>query len=332
MTRTMLVAVPMDAAGLARLSAVSGGIEVVHRPGLPPAELTALDDPSIEILVAPRAPTTTFVARTLRWLQVPSAGVDHLMADPPWRDGRTVTNARGVYAVPIAEYVLGAVLHSLQPWSVWASAQTTRSWPDDDHLPLAEVARGRTAVIVGYGAIGREVARMLAALGIGVVAVKNRPERRADEGFRVPGTGDPAGDIPRRIVALEALRDVAADAHFLILTAPLTDATRGLAGAGVFAALPRGSIVINVGRGALVDEDALAAALHSGHLGGAVLDVVVAEPLSPDHDLWTVPRLTITPHVAGATDRFLVDLIEENLRRYVAGAPLLNRVDPVLGY
>ena len=131
---------------------------------------------------------------------------------------------------------------------------------------------------------------------------------------------------------MDALADVAREADFLILTLPLTGESRGLINAAILAALPRTAWLINVSRGALVDEDALLEALRAGRLAGAVLDVFSEEPLPPDHPLWDEPNVTITPHVSGATSRFRDDLIVENVRRYLAGEPLLNVVDARRGY
>ena len=270
---------------------------------------------------------------SLRWLQVRSAGVDHLAADPPWRHGIQVSNAKGVYAVPIGEYVSGMVLRIHQPAAIWAADQAAHHWPGPaDYPSLISIVRGTTAVIAGYGSIGREVARQLAALGIRVIAVKPRPEVRIDSSYRVPGTGDPDGSIPERIVADDQLLDVVREADLLILTMPLTDATRGIASRAVIAALPERAWLINVARGALVDEPALLDALRAGRLAGAVLDVFDEEPLPVDSPWWDAPNVIVTPHASGHTMRFLDELVIENVRRYLAGEPLLNLVDPERGY
>ncbi len=152
-----------------------------------------------------RAPRDPARLPRLRWLQVVFAGLDHLDDDPPWRHGLIVTNAKGVYAVPIAEYVTSMILRIHQPIDRWTTDQQARHWPPADERPEARVVRGRAAVVVGYGSIGREVARQLAALGMRIVAVKPRPDVRADDAFRVPGSGDPDGSIPERIVGVDGL-------------------------------------------------------------------------------------------------------------------------------
>jgi phosphoglycerate dehydrogenase-like enzyme len=254
-----------------------------------------------------------------------------MAADPPWRKGLLVTNAKGVYAVPIGEYVSGMVLRVHQPAAVWSADQAAHRWPSGDP-PLIDPIRGKTAVIAGYGSIGREVARQLSALGMRIVAIKPRPEARADPSYRLPGTGDPDGSIPERIVGTDGLIAAVSEADVLVLTMPLTDASRGIVGREVLAALPPHAWLINVSRGALVDEPALLEALRAGRLAGAVLDVFGEEPLPADSPWWDAPNVIVTPHASGHTLRFFDDLVVENVRRYLAGEPLLNPVDPERGY
>jgi len=314
-----------------RLRALSADLQVVDRTLDPTYDPRALVDPEVEVIVGSRPPTDLAGVPSLRWLQTRSAGVNHLAEDPPWRHGIVVTNARGVYAIPIAEYVGGMVLRIHQPAARWAADQAAHVWPDD--VPeLVSIVRGKTAVIAGYGSIGREVARLLAAIGMRIIAVKARPEVRADTSFRVPGTGDPDGSIPERIVADADLATVAGEADVLVLTMPLTETTRGIVGREVIAALPAGAWLINVARGPLVDEPALLEAVLAGRLGGAVLDVFGEEPLPADSPWWDAPNVIVTPHASGQTLRFFDELVVENVRRYLAGETLLNLVDPVRGY
>ena len=316
---------------VARLRGLSPDLEVVDVTGDAAFDATRLVDPEVEILIAGRAPSDLGQVPRLRWLQVRSAGVDHLAADPPWRKGLLVTNAKGVYAVPIGEYVSGMVLRVHQPAATWSRDQAAHHWPPGEP-PLVTIVRGRTAVIAGYGSLGREVARQLSALGMRIIAVKPRPDVRSDPSFRVPGTGDPEGSIPERIVGDDGLLDAAREADVLVLTMPLTEASRGIVGREVIAALPGHAWLINVSRGALVDEPALLEALRAGRLAGAVLDVFGEEPLPPDSPWWDAPNVIVTPHASGHTLRFFDELVLENVRRYLAGDPLLNPVDPERGY
>ena len=315
-----------------RLRSLSQELEVVDVSGDAGFDATALVDPEVEVLIGSRPPTDLSRTPALRWLQVRSAGVDHLAADPPWRKGLIVTNAKGVYAVPIGEYVSGMVLRVHQPAAVWSADQAAHRWPTNDPPPLIDTIRGRTAVIAGYGSIGREVARQLSSLGMGILAVKPRPEIRQDASYRVPDTGDPDGTIPERIVGVDAFVETVREADILVLTMPLTDSSRGIVGREVLAAMPNHAWLVNVSRGALVDEPALLEALHAGRIAGAVLDVFGEEPLPADSPWWDAPNVIVTPHASGHTLRFFDQLVVENVRRYLAGEPLLNPVDPERGY
>ena len=315
-----------------RLRSLSPELEVVDVSGDPSFDATALADPEVEILIGSRPPTDLTRTPSLRWLQVRSAGVDHLAADPPWRKGLIVTNAKGVYAVPIGEYVSGMVLRVHQPAAMWSADQAAHRWPTNDPPPLIDMIRGKTAVIAGYGSIGREVARQLSSLGMRILAIKPRPEVRHDASYRVPGTGDPDGTIPERIVGVDAIVKTVREADILVLTMPLTDSSRGIVGREVLAAMPNRAWLVNVSRGALVDEPALLEALHAGRIAGAVLDVFGEEPLPADSPWWDAPNVIVTPHASGHTLRFFDELVVENVRRYLAGEPLLNPVDPERGY
>lgn len=321
----------------ARLERIGPPFRVEQRPPATRAEIDALDDPDLEVLIAPYPPRDLRRTPRLRWLQLSRAGVEHLFADDPWAPGLTVTNARGVYAVPIGQYVLAEILRINERVDARRALQESRRWPTDDEADLlvGRQLRGQVIVVVGYGGVGREVARLAAALGMRVIAVKSRPGQRAEDGFRVPGTGDPSGSIPERIVGLEALTEVVQLADVVVLTAPLTDRTRGLFDRQLIGALRPDAWFINVGRGAIVDEPALVEALRERRIGGAVLDVFVEEPLSPESPFWTLPNTLVTPHVSGAdaaAGELVADLFEENLRRYAAGELLLNVVDPARQY
>src|SRR5262249_30201126 len=270
--------------------------------------------------------------------QAPTAGVERLVGRIP--TGVVLTNARGVYATAMAEYVMWAVLQAAQGAAARRSLHHARRWPDDAMavlgrrllcLPtLTTRLRGLTMLVAGYGGVGREVARLAKAIGMRVMAIKARPEVTRYDGFLVAGTGDPEGVIPERILGVDGLAEAAGTADFLVLTMPATSRNRGIVGPEVLAALPAGAWVVNVGRGTVLDQPALVEALRSGHLGGAVLDVFDQEPLSRRSPLWKLPNVVLTPHVSGADAlgrTELAALVCANLRHYVAGAAMLNLVD-----
>ncbi len=263
------------------------------------------------------------LAPRLRWLQLTSAGVDRLLDGPVLRSGITVTTASGIHAIPIGEYVLGAMLALAKGFPQAMAAQRERAWRP--YLP--EELHGKTVGIVGLGAIGREVARLARAFGMRVLACRRscrQPQERPPEAPEVDLLL-PAADLPRLL----------AEADYVVLAVPLTPETRGLIGRDELAAMKQGARLVNVARGAVVDEEALVEALRSGHLAGAVLDVFQHEPLPADSELWDLPGVLLTPHVSGGTPRYMeraIELFCDNLRRYLTGQPLRNVVDPQRGY
>ncbi|MEU3710835.1 D-2-hydroxyacid dehydrogenase [Streptomyces catenulae] len=251
------------------------------------------------------------------WVHTASAGVDRLLCPALVADDTLVTNARGVFEQPIAEYVAGLVLAMAKDFYGSWELQRQRRWRHRDTRRLA----GTHAVVVGSGPIGRAVGTTLKALGVTVDLVGRR-ER----------TGDPQFGTVR---ASGALQPLLGGADWVVCAAPLTDATRGLFGPEAFAAMRPGAHFVNVGRGPLVDEDALVAALRGGHLAGAALDVFRQEPLPPDSPLWQTPGLIVSPHMSGDTLGWrdaLAEQFVDNFDRWAAGEPLENVVDKQLGY
>ncbi|WP_084517867.1 D-2-hydroxyacid dehydrogenase [Microtetraspora niveoalba] len=256
-------------------------------------------------------------ADALRWIHVAAAGVDRLMFDELRASDVVVTNSRGVFDRPIAEYVLACVLAFAKDLPGSWRLQRARRW---EHR-VTERIDGRTAMIVGTGAIGREIARMLRAVGLTILGA-GRTTREGDADF------DAVYDSSR-------LAAVVGDVDYLVNVAPLTPETRGLIGADVFAALRPSARLINVGRGETVDTGALVEALRSGRLAGAALDVFEEEPLPAGHPLWSFPQVLISPHMSGDAAGWrgaLADVFLDNLRRYATGAPLANVVDKRLGF
>jgi phosphoglycerate dehydrogenase-like enzyme len=190
-----------------------------------------------------------------------------------------------------------------------------------DHAAVAgDELRGRTLGILGLGAIGRDIARAAAAFDLNVIGIKRHPE---------PAVG------VARVLPPEGLHEVLREADYLLVALPLTGATRGLIGEAEFAAMKSSAILINIGRGAIVDEAALIAALRDGRIAGAGLDVFMEEPLPPDSPFYEMPNVIVTPHVAGSTPRYfdrVTALLIENLRRFLKQEPLHNVVDKELGY
>ncbi|HWD78210.1 MAG TPA: D-2-hydroxyacid dehydrogenase [Kribbella sp.] len=255
-------------------------------------------------------------AGSLEWIHVTAAGVDTLLFDELRDSAVVVTNAHGVFDRPIAEYVLGAVIAHAKDSLRSYGLQREHRW---QHRETRSVL-GATALVVGTGAIGRQTARLLRAAGLQVRGA-GRVARGDDPDF---------GDI----VASSNLPAEVGWADHLVLAAPLTAATRGLVGAGVLAAMRPGTHLINVARGPIVDEIALLDALATGRIT-ATLDVFDSEPLPPEHPLWSAPNVTVTAHMSGDVIGWRDTLAAQfagNARRWLAGEPLLNVVDKLLGY
>lgn len=328
------IAYPFNAPTIAQFRSVSPRLQLTVSERTDRAAIDQVAAADLDGLIAAALPSDRTRTPSLRWLQVLSAGVENVVGDgTDWPPGIALTNARGAYATSIAQYTLAAILRVAERMDLRREQQLLGRWPDGPEADLlGRPIRGMTLLVVGYGGIGREIARLAAAFGMRVIAVKANPSVRADDGFRAPGTGDPDGTIPERIVGIDALADVASEADFVSITLPITARSRGIVGRQVLAALPAHAWIVNTGRGPVVDEAALAEALAAGRIGGAVLDVFGEEPLPTSSPFWRLPNVVITSHVSGASSRELGQLVTENLRRFVAGQPLINRVDPERGY
>src|SRR5438105_1840882 len=272
---------------------------------------------------------------SLRWVARAGAGVEDLDLADLAAHRITLTNASGLHASSMGEYCLGAMLFGSQHQAARVASQARHEWAPD--AGFAEPLRDRTLAVLGYGSIGREVARLASAFGMRVLAVKLRPEQRRDDGFVPPGLGDPEGRIPARIVGLAGLHGILAEADYVVISLPLTPATRGMLGRDALAACRPTAWIVNVGRGPMIDETALVQALRGGRLGGAYLDVFDEEPLPAGHPYWDTPNLFVSPHIAGVNSyerywEMMGPLLEENTRRLIAGKPLLNAIDPTRAY
>lgn len=327
------IAFPFDEATIESFRSISPSLEIRATDQSDQASVDEVTAGDVDGLVGQALPSDRRSAPSLRWLQVLSAGVERLVGSGSWPSWIQLTNARGAYAGSIAQYTIAAILRVAERMDQRSGQQRLGRWPAEEGPFVGRRLRGQTLVILGYGGIGREIGRLAHAHGMRVLAVKARPQERTGTAYRLAGTGDPQGLIPERIVHLDELADAAAEADFLSITLPLTPRSRGVVTADVLAALRPHAWLINTGRGPVVDEAALARLLEAGRIGGAVLDVFGEEPLPPESPLWRLPNVVITPHVAGAeADEELAALVSENLRRFVAGEPLVNLVDPEQGY
>jgi phosphoglycerate dehydrogenase-like enzyme len=273
-------------------------------------------------------------APRLHWVHSATAGVERVLTPAGRARGLLITNARGVFSGPIAEYVLMMILAVSRRLPQLLELQHERTWQPLQGTELRDVTVG----IVGLGSIGRAVADLALAFGCRVIATRRRPDDRSDA-----GTGVPAGALLRQapgqgieiVGGPEALPSVLGRSDFVVLAAPLTPETEDLIDAEALAAIKPGAWLINVARGRLVDERALLRALREGPLGGAILDTFREEPLPAESPFYDLPNVIVTPHTAWSSGRVLdrsIELFCENLVHYAAGEPLDNVVDPDAGY
>jgi phosphoglycerate dehydrogenase-like enzyme len=330
----VLVTMPFSEAQLERIRKASPRLAVTRGH---PAEA---DYSGTEVLYAGTPPHDLARAPDLRWVQLHMAGVNALQDHPLFRDSAIpLTTTSGVHAATIAEYaitMLLALAHRVPRMIEW---QARKAWPpDEERWPLfvPTELRGATLGVIGYGSIGRELGRIAtSALGMTVVACKRDPARRADTGYGLPGTGDPDGVFPAGWYGRGELSRMLPRCDAVVLCAPLTRETRHLIDRAAIGAMKSTAYLVNVGRGATVDEAALACALAERRIAGAAIDVFVDEPPPAGHPFYDLDNVILSPHVSGflpSYDDRCVELFAENLRRYLAGAPLLNLVDRTRGY
>jgi phosphoglycerate dehydrogenase-like enzyme len=256
-------------------------------------------------------------ADTLRWVHAASAGVNHILTDEVKASDVVVTNSRGVFDEPMAEYVLGVALAFAKDLPTTLRLQGERRW----HHRETERLAGRRALVAGTGPIGRAIARKLTAAGL-VVTGLGRRALTDDADF---GT----------VLPMAELSGALADTDYLVLAAPLTEQTTGMIDAAALAAMKPTARLINVGRGPLVVEDDLVTALRAGTIAGAALDVFADEPLAESSPLWDLPNAMISPHMSGDVVGWrdeLVALFADNLDRFTSGRELRNVVDKNHGY
>lgn len=280
---------------------------------------------------------TREMAPNLKWIQITYAGVDPVLGfSIIYEDGLQLTSSSGVMVSQMGEYVLMALLMLGHKMPAITDAQQKRDWiSNKSGMIIPKELRGSTVGIVGYGSIGREVARLLYPFGAKVIAAKADLTKLEDTGYIPEGLGDPKGDYFSRMYPIEALHGILQESDFVVLAAPLTESTKNLFSAEAFNAMKPDAYFVNVSRGGLVDENALITALRSKKIAGAMLDVFVEEPLPSTSPLWRQPNLIITPHVSGISPKLLDDvlaLFAVNLQRYQSGQPLYNVIDTKRGY
>lgn len=339
---TILVASPLEEEHVARIRAFDPtGLRVVHEPdllGIPryvadhnghPRTLTDAQKQHWAGLLGEadilfdfdraNAADLPRLAPRLRWVQATSSGIGEFLRRTGLdRSSILFTTAAGVHSRPLTEFVMLGLLHFFRGIPHLTAMKARRHW----ERYTVEGLEGKRVLIVGLGQVGRETARQCAAFGMDVWGTRRSP----------------GGDLPEgvtRWVSQSHLREALPEVDALVLSCPLTEETRGLIGAAEIAALKPGSVIVNIARGLVIDEPAMIAALASGHIRGAALDVFATEPLPRDNPLWDMPNVIVSPHSAStvnAENRRIVDLFLDNLQRFREGQPMRNQFEAARGY
>lgn len=334
----VLVTVEFTPEQLAGLQALSRSVNLRSRPLAQGQQLPDAEWADVDVAYTFRSLPTPEQAPRLRWVQFHLAGVEeHLDAPILHRSDVQATTLSGANAPQVAEHALSLMLALGHHVPNMLADQSQRKWPARrSEIYQPSELLGATVGIVGYGSIGQRLARLLQSFGVTILASKRAllNEQRKDD-FQVDGQGDPEATLPRRLYPGQGLRTMFKDCDYVVVTVPLTGDTRGLIGAKQLAGLKPSAYLVDVSRGGVVDHDALLTALQKKQLAGAALDVFPDEPLAADSPLWEQPNVIISPHVAGLSPHYVERayvLFKENLRRYVSGEELLNKIDLERGY
>lgn len=324
---------------LNRLRAVSPRLVIVSRPtaeGWSRSDTSDLFEGDEEVFYGFMPPRNLSKAPRLKWVQLHSAGVDHLNDHPIMHSDVLITTASGIHAVPIGEFAVMMMLALARHVPRMVRMQDRGEWPKERSKMFGgSELRDKTFGVIGYGSIGREAAR-IAKRGFSMrVLALSRTEKKKDLGYVERNIGDPEGKVPDAWFRPQQLLELLSQSDFVLITIPLTNETRNMIGETELQAMKPSAYVINVSRGAIIDENALAQALKEHWIAGAGLDVFATEPLPVTSELWKLENALIAPHVSGATpnyDNRAVDTFAENLRRYLNGQRLLNLVNKSIGY
>jgi len=306
---------------LAKLAKIAPNVRIVT--GLSQKEALARADEAHGIDARYAFPEFLTKATKLRWVQIPSAGIDRYLRNKALmeNDAIVISNSRGVHGPAIADHAMAMLLSLTRNLNHYAQSQKQGKWArgGGGNKPIA--LQGKTMLVVGLGGIGSEIAQRANGFGMKVIGT-----RRSDR---------PSPDYIKRVGKPKDLLAMLPEADVVALAVPLTEETKNMLNAAAFDAMKPGAYLINIARGKVVNTDAMMKALKSGRLAGACLDVTDPEPLPADHALWKQANVIITPHVAGraeVTEERRSALLVENLRRFGAGEPILNVVDKEAGY
>lgn len=334
MARVVLISAPIEQDWVERLKRVSPDLTIEHRSSLSSQDALWQE---VEIIYGfPWKLPKLEQAPNLRWIQLYSAGADRLVDNPLFQTDIVITTASGVHAINIAEYVFAmtqAWYRKVPQLLVWKQGKEWGKDKESVETSIEEV-HGKTIGIVGYGSIGRQIARLAQAYGMRVLAMQ-RSDNHKDTGYLFPNVGDPEGTLPERYYTFDQLHDMLQECDVVVAAVPLTTETKAMFNAAAFEVMKENAFFVNIARGDVCDEAALISALEQKKIAGAALDVFQQEPLPSTSPLWDLPNVLMSPHDSGVTPHYnerAATIFEENLRLYLASQPLYNVVDRKRGY
>ena len=337
MARVVLIRANIDDSLMARLQQVSPDLTIERISARSSEQVPEELLQRVEVLYGfPWMLPTPEQVPNLKWVQLYSAGADRLLTNPLFKTQVMFTTASGVHAVVIPEYVFTMIQAWYRNLSQMLAWQHEHHWPtrQEEQAFHSQELHGKTIGIVGYGSIGRQVARIALGYGMRVLAMQRGTNHR-DTGFVFPGVGDPDGTLPERYYTFDQLHDMLRECDVVVIGVPLTNETRHMFDEAAFDAMKDTAFLVNIARGEVCDEAALTRALQSKRIAGAALDVFEQEPLPAESSLWDLPNIFITPHNSGVNPQYnerAATIFETNLRRYLKGEPLFNLVEKERGY
>lgn len=333
----VLITLPFPDELVTRLRYVSPRLQITVHNAKTPEDVPQEVWTSTEVLYTNHVIPTLEQAPLLRWIQFHRAGVDHAIDEPILLEpDLTYTTLSGSSSSQMAEYILMMLLSLGHRLPDMMAHQKKVEWPKDRWERFSpQELRGSTVGILGYGSIGRQVARLLQSFGAIVLATKRDLMHPEDRGYTPEGQGDPGGDLVHRLYPSQALRSMLKECDFVVVTLPKTPETINMISDKELKVLKPTAFLIDVSRGGIVEHSALITALKERKIAGAALDVFPEEPLPAKSPLWKLPNVILTPHISGNTalyDERAVEMFSKNLHNYLTGSPLYNRFDPKRGY
>lgn len=333
----VLITLPFPEILISSLQKISPRLDITVQQATKPHEIPDDIWEKTEVLYTNYVLPTADQAPELRWIQFHWAGIDHILDDPILvKPDLVSTSLSGASASQVAEYIMMMLLALGHHLPKLVAHQNQHEWSSERwEVFRPQELRQSTVGIVGYGSIGRQLARVLHPFGARVLAAKRDAMQPEDRGYTPEGIGDQDGNFVHRIYPTEALESMLTECDFVVVTLPKTAETLNLISTEAIEVMKPTSYIIDISRGGIIDHEALIPALKEKRIAGAALDVFPEEPLPEDNQLWELPNVIITPHISGIThyyDERAVKMFSANLQRYLAKQPLLNQIELNLGY